>query len=67
MILSIVFFVPTFIVYSVLPELKNLHGLNLRAYVGCLSISYTLLAFIQLGNLKGISDSTCVFIGIHDG
>ena len=48
MLFSVPFLVITFLVYGIIPELRNLHGKNLMSYVLCLSVAYTTMAFIQL-------------------
>lgn len=45
--LSLVFLAATFLVYTILPELKNVHGLILRAYIACLFVFYTLVLIID--------------------
>ncbi|XP_018352126.1 PREDICTED: G-protein coupled receptor Mth2-like [Trachymyrmex septentrionalis] len=42
-LLSLPFLLLTFIVYSVLPELRNMHGYALRAHVGSLFITYAII------------------------
>ncbi|XP_057321000.1 G-protein coupled receptor Mth2-like isoform X4 [Microplitis mediator] len=49
-LLSIPFFAVTFLVYALLPELKNIHGITLMAYVGSLCIAYITLAVVQIGD-----------------
>lgn len=41
--LSIPFLAATFLVYTIVPELRNVHGFNLRAYVGCLVVMYLVI------------------------
>ncbi|XP_072744286.1 G-protein coupled receptor Mth2-like isoform X2 [Anoplolepis gracilipes] len=41
-IVCILFLVPVFLVYSILPELRNVHGFMLRNYSGALSVAYTI-------------------------
>lgn len=48
MLLSVPFLVITFLVYGLIPELRNLHGKNLMSYVVCLSVAYTSMAIIHL-------------------
>ncbi|XP_072758322.1 probable G-protein coupled receptor Mth-like 10 [Anoplolepis gracilipes] len=45
---SVLFLIATYIVYWLLPELKNLHGLTLRGYIGCLAMAYSILGTLQL-------------------
>lgn len=64
MIASVPFLVTTYVVYWLLPELWNLHGLTLRGYVGCLTIAYSMLTVIQLTPQASISYEGCIAIGI---
>lgn len=47
-IISIPFLLATLIVYSITPELRNLYGMTLMCYVGCLIAAYSFLAGGQL-------------------
>lgn len=47
-LLSLPFLLLTFVVYTILPDLNNLHGSTLRAYIAMLSLAYFFLAIIQL-------------------
>ena len=64
MILSVPFLLITFLVYSVIPELKNMHGATLRGYVGPLIVAYTLLAVVQIAPQEKIPDTLCILMGI---
>ncbi|XP_076378233.1 G-protein coupled receptor Mth2 isoform X2 [Megalopta genalis] len=59
MILSTPFLFVTFLVYTVVPELNNMHGLTLRGYIGSLLVAYILLAILQTTPQKDISDFLC--------
>ncbi|XP_054276572.1 probable G-protein coupled receptor Mth-like 4 [Macrosteles quadrilineatus] len=48
MIISIPFMVVTFLVYSVLPELRNLHGISLMCHSAVLLTAYLFLSIIQI-------------------
>ncbi|XP_026671975.1 G-protein coupled receptor Mth2-like [Ceratina calcarata] len=61
--ISIPFLFATFFVYSVLPELKNLHGRTLRGYIGCLLVAYVMLATMQTVPPDDISDQSCYVLG----
>jgi len=63
LIVSLPFLLTTFVVYSILPELRNMHGYTLRGYVGSLFIAYTFLAIVQLTQQDIISDSVCIALG----
>lgn len=63
LIVSLPFLLATFMVYSILPELWNMHGYTLRGYVGSLFVAYTSLAIIQLTHQAIISYSACIAFG----
>ncbi|XP_063708182.1 G-protein coupled receptor Mth2-like isoform X2 [Culicoides brevitarsis] len=59
MLLSVPFLIVTFIVYAVIPELRNVHGMSLMSYVGSLTVGYTVLGTVQiLGSRKECHDGT---------
>ncbi|XP_076649672.1 G-protein coupled receptor Mth2 isoform X1 [Halictus rubicundus] len=60
MILSCPFLLLTFLVYTVVPELGNMHGRTLRGYVGALLVSYMLSAVVQMMPQHGVSDNVCI-------
>ncbi|KAG5321077.1 MTH2 protein, partial [Pseudoatta argentina] len=60
LIVSLPFLLATFVVYSILPELWNMHGYTLRGYVGSLFVAYTFLVTIQLIHQAIISYSACI-------
>lgn len=63
MLISVPFLIVTFLVYGLIPELRNLHGKNLMSYVLCLTVAYTNMAVIHL-NTEGIHSSVhCRTIG----
>lgn len=63
LIISTPFFFATFLVYTVIPELRNMHGLTLRGYVGCLFLAYTMLAVVQVTPEELVTDPLCVAFG----
>lgn len=64
MLLSVPCLIITFLVYSVIPELRNLHGKNLINYVVCLTVAYTTMAVIQLqGPTAGAQSPSCKWLG----
>lgn len=65
MIISVPFLVTTFFVYTVVPELKSLHGLTLRGYTGSLAIAYTILAIVKMTPQENVSQTTCISLGIY--
>ncbi|KYN27327.1 G-protein coupled receptor Mth2 [Trachymyrmex cornetzi] len=60
LIVSLPFLLATFVVYSILPELWNMHGYTLRGYIGSLFVAYTSLVIIQLIHQAVISYSACI-------
>lgn len=50
MIISTVFMIITLIVYSLLPELRNLHGKLLMCHVASLLVAYVTLTLVQLAS-----------------
>jgi hypothetical protein len=64
MLASVPFLTTTYIVYWLLPDLRNLHGLTLRGYVGCLATAYGMLAVVQLTPQEQIPYVICIALGI---
>jgi hypothetical protein len=48
MLISIPFLIITFLVYALIPELRNLHGKCLMCYTVSLTILYAVLSLIQM-------------------
>lgn len=67
MILSTIFLIGTFAAYSVIPELYNIHGLTLRAYVAVLFIAYVALSVVQFGD-QDVAEmfAFCTLLGNND-
>lgn len=65
MIVSVPFLFATFIVYCLLPELKNLHGYTLRAHIASLLIAYVTLSSVNVIPQEHISNSLCIIFGTH--
>lgn len=63
LIISLPFLLATFVVYSVLPELRNMHGYTLRGYVGSLFVGYMVLTVLQLINQTILPDAFCIALG----
>lgn len=63
--ISIPFFLATFLVYAIIPELRNLYGKTLMCYVACLILAYT---FLVIAKLFYFPFSVCSTIGevFHD-
>ncbi|XP_011867536.1 PREDICTED: G-protein coupled receptor Mth2-like isoform X2 [Vollenhovia emeryi] len=47
LLISLPFLLLTFVVYSILPELRNMHGYTLRAHVASLFVTYAIMYFGQ--------------------
>ncbi|XP_024889439.1 G-protein coupled receptor Mth2-like isoform X2 [Temnothorax curvispinosus] len=62
LIISLPFLLTTFVVYSILPELQNMHGYTLRGYVGSLFVAYMSLAVIQQIPQTSLSDAACIIL-----
>jgi hypothetical protein len=62
MIISVPFLFATFLVYAMIPELRNLHGKSLMCHVSSLFTAYFFLAIVQLGSTS-LSNAFCVFCG----
>ncbi|KAM0726148.1 G-protein coupled receptor Mth [Formica fusca] len=58
---SILFLVATFLVYAIIPELKNLYGKTLMYYVICLIISYVFLLLVNYIYMS--SHTLCIITG----
>lgn len=59
-VISIPFLLATLIVYAIIPELKNLYGMTLMCYVGCLIAAY---CFLAGGRLVYHGQPLCAAIG----
>lgn len=62
MIISEPFLLLTFLVYSCLPGLQNLHGKSLMCYVSTLFFGYLFLSIVQIAN-SSISVEDCIIFG----
>ncbi|XP_050447596.1 G-protein coupled receptor Mth2-like isoform X2 [Cataglyphis hispanica] len=65
-IVSIPFLVAIFLVYSILPDLRNTHGFLLRNYSGALSISYIIHAIVFLIKADDVHYCFCITIAFFD-
>ncbi|XP_029668257.1 uncharacterized protein LOC115238500 [Formica exsecta] len=54
----------TFVVYSTIPELRNIHGYILCSYSGSLIVAYTVELKYTLVTRDAIGDSICIAYGI---
>ena len=57
---SSIFLIATFVVYALLPEIRNVHGVTIMCHVASLAVMYIGLACIQLLSLP---DGACVGLG----
>lgn len=62
LVISLPFLLITFLVYSILPELGNIHGCTLRGYISTLFVAYMSLAVLQLTSTQ-LSKSVCIALG----
>lgn len=62
MCFSVPFLILTFLVYAIVPELRNLHGKSLMCYVLGLIIAYTILINLQFGNMPS-ANWACYTLG----
>lgn len=62
-LVSLPFLLLTFVVYTILPDLWNMHGYTLRGYVGSLFVAYISLVPFQLISPDGLSDAVCIGSG----
>jgi hypothetical protein len=62
MIVSVPFLFATFLVYAMVPELRNLHGKSLMCHVSSLLTAYSFLSIVQLGSTL-LSTEFCIFCG----
>ncbi|XP_011863792.1 PREDICTED: G-protein coupled receptor Mth2-like isoform X2 [Vollenhovia emeryi] len=60
MLASVPFLVATYVVYWLLPDLRNLHGRTLRGYVGCLAVAYSMLGVLQLTPQEKLPYGVCI-------
>lgn len=64
MVLSVPFLIATFLVYAILPELRNVHGKSLMCYLLGLTVGYSVLSYIQFkGGDHSIESATCRIFG----
>ncbi|XP_048509400.1 G-protein coupled receptor Mth2-like isoform X5 [Athalia rosae] len=62
MSVSIPFLIATFLVYTVLPEMRNIHGLTLSAYVGCLVVAFASQTLANNWDIVTAWMPACIFI-----
>ncbi len=63
LLISSFFLIVTFVVYALLPELQNIHGLTVMCYVASMAVLYvglgTIMLYTDMGNFL------CVGLGIY--
>ncbi|XP_012265831.2 G-protein coupled receptor Mth2-like isoform X1 [Athalia rosae] len=62
-IISVPFLIVTIVVYSVLKELRNIHGSTLRCYLFCLIATYITLAIDRILPPDYSAGPFCLFVG----
>lgn len=62
-IVSLICLLPIFFIYSILPELRNVHGFMLRNYSGTLAIAYAIDMVNIIIRTNAVQDSVCITIG----
>jgi hypothetical protein len=62
LLISVPFLIFTMLVYSLIPELRDLHGKSLTCYVICLTVAYILLATVQLSG-ETLNEKLCITFG----
>lgn len=63
MLFSVPFLVATFLVYAILPELRNVHGKSLMCYLFGLAVGYSVLSGIQLNGNEFVEPTLCRVLG----
>jgi G protein-coupled receptor Mth (Methuselah protein) len=63
MLFSVPFLIATFLVYALIPELRNIHGKSLMCYVFGLTVGYTSLSISQLHDGLSIEPVICALLG----
>ena len=48
MFISSIFLIATFVVYAIIPEIRNIHGVTIMCHVASLATTYICLGIIQL-------------------
>ncbi|XP_046644908.1 G-protein coupled receptor Mth2-like isoform X2 [Daphnia pulicaria] len=60
--LSSLFLTATFVVYAMIPEIRNIHGVTIMCHVASLAVMYIGLCVIQLG--PQLPDGVCVGLAV---
>ncbi|XP_012258961.2 G-protein coupled receptor Mth2-like isoform X1 [Athalia rosae] len=62
LILSVPFLLATIISYSLTRQLRDVYGMSLCCYSGCLAVAFLSLAILQLGGHK-LGEGSCIALG----
>lgn len=62
-LVAVPFLIATVLVYSVLPELRNIHGTTLRCYLCCLLVTHVALAADRIPPPDHDAGHLCLFLG----
>ena len=63
MIISLPCLIFTFLIYALIPELRNLHGKSLMSHVACMIVAFIFLSLVQLE--PNINETMCTISGIY--
>ncbi|XP_029672549.1 uncharacterized protein LOC115241130 [Formica exsecta] len=66
-IMSMSFLVPIFLIYSILPELRNVHGFLLRNYSGALFVTNTIyiVNILIIGEADAVHYTVCITVATN--
>ncbi len=68
MFISSIFLIVTFIVYAIIPEIRNVHGICIMCHVAALTVMYIGLGLIRMKanalGLSAISHRWCTALGM---
>ncbi|XP_028048018.2 G-protein coupled receptor Mth2 isoform X1 [Monomorium pharaonis] len=62
LLVSLLFLLLTFIIYSILSELRNMHGYTLRAHVASLFITYAIMYFGHQNIGLALDETFCILL-----
>lgn len=63
-LVGVPFLIATVVVYSILPELRSIHGTTLRCYLCCLVLTYVTLAVDRIPEADFTAGAPCLFLGM---
>ena len=61
---SSIFLIATFVVYAIIPEIQNVHGISIMCHVVALAVMYIGLGIIQI-NPDAIAGRWCTALGME--